>query len=76
MKVNVRLEGLTSEPVLLPVWIVAYRYRDQLFRFLINGQTGQASGQAPVSWAKVFGVVAIVGFVLLLLCLALLGMAA
>jgi hypothetical protein len=76
LQVNTRLEGLSSEPVLLPVWIVAYRYRTQLYRFLINGQTGRASGQAPISWAKVFGAVAIVGFVLLLLCLALLGMAA
>ena len=53
LKVNVRLEGLSSEPVLVPVWIMAYRYRDKLYRFLINGQTGQAWGEAPISWIKV-----------------------
>ena len=53
MKVNVRLEGLASEPVLLPVWIMAYRYRDELYRFLANGQTGRATGRAPVSWWKI-----------------------
>jgi hypothetical protein len=53
LKVNVRLENLLSEPVLVPVWIMAYRYRDQVFRFLLNGQTGRAWGQAPLSWIKV-----------------------
>jgi hypothetical protein len=71
MRLNVLLEGLTSEPVLLPVWIMAYRYRDQLFRFLVNGQTGRATGQAPVSWNKILGVVAIAGLIGLVLCLAL-----
>lgn len=50
---NVLIEGMTSYPVLLPVWIMAYRYKDQLYRFLINGQTGRPTGQAPISWLKV-----------------------
>jgi hypothetical protein len=72
LKVNVRLEGLSSEPVLLPVWIMAYQYRGKLFRFLINGQTGRASGEAPTSYAKIIGVIAVVGLILLLLCLLML----
>lgn len=53
LKVNVQLEGLSSEPVLLPVWIMAYRYRDRVFRFLLNGQTAAATGQAPISYRKI-----------------------
>jgi hypothetical protein len=53
MKVNVRIEGLSSEPVLLPVWIAAYKYKNRLYRFLVNGQTGKATGEAPLSWAKI-----------------------
>ena len=53
LKINVRVEGLTSEAIFLPVWIMAYRYQDNVFRFLINGQTGKATGQAPTSWQKV-----------------------
>jgi hypothetical protein len=60
LKANVRVEELSSEAVLLPVWIAAYRYRDQVFRFLVNGQTGQVTGQAPTSWAKVAVVIAVV----------------
>lgn len=60
LKVNVRLENLASEPVLLPVWIMAYSYRDQVFRFVINGQSGRATGQAPTSWTKIILVIAAV----------------
>ncbi|MBC8356674.1 MAG: hypothetical protein H8E66_32260 [Planctomycetes bacterium] len=73
LKVNVRLEGLSSEPVLLPIWVMAYRYQDRVFRFLINGQTGRATGQAPTSWKKVFLAI-IIGIAILLTILGLLGL--
>jgi hypothetical protein len=75
LKVNVRLEGLSSEPVLLPVWIMAYRYQDKLYRFLLNGQTGRAIGQAPTSWKKMAAAVALaaLGILLALLCTGVLG---
>jgi hypothetical protein len=70
--VNVRIESMSSEPVLLPVWIMAYRYRDRLFRFLLNGQTGRATGQAPFSMNKILGAAAI-GILLFILFLLLAG---
>jgi hypothetical protein len=60
VKVNVRVEDLTSEPVLLPAWIVAYRYRNGVYRFLLNGQTGQPAGQAPVSYLKIAAVIGLI----------------
>jgi hypothetical protein len=73
LKVNVRLEGLSSEPVLLPIWVMAYQYQDRIFRFLINGQTGRATGQAPTSWKKlVFAVV--IAILILLLLLGFIGL--
>lgn len=39
--------------VLLPVWIAAFRYGDKVFRFLVNGQSGKVSGEAPYSWTKI-----------------------
>jgi DNA-directed RNA polymerase subunit RPC12/RpoP len=50
---NVLIEGMASYPVLLPVWVMAYRFRDRVFRFLVNGQTGRATGHAPTSWLKI-----------------------
>ncbi|MBN2216111.1 MAG: hypothetical protein JW719_01915 [Pirellulales bacterium] len=70
--VNVLVEAQSSEPVLLPVWIMAYRYKDQIFRFLVNGQTGRATGTAPVSWLKIGVAVAVVAAAVLALA-ALIG---
>ena len=38
--------------VLLPVWILSYRYRDELRRVLVNGQSGAVSGDVPLDRAK------------------------
>ncbi len=59
VQVSVRIEGLASVPMLLPVWIMAYRYKQQVFRFLVNGQTGRSTGKAPTSWRKIAVAVAI-----------------
>jgi hypothetical protein len=59
LKVNVRTMGLTGEPVLLPVWIMAYRYKHQVFRFLCNGQSGRCTGTAPTSYRKIAAVIGI-----------------
>ncbi|EAQ80156.1 zinc ribbon domain-containing protein [Blastopirellula marina] len=59
VKVNLRIQDMSSEPMLLPIWIMAYRYKDKIFRFLINGQTGKTFGQAPVSYAKLGVAVAV-----------------
>jgi predicted RNA-binding Zn-ribbon protein involved in translation (DUF1610 family) len=60
VKVNVLVQGLSGRPLLLPTWILAYRYRDQVFRFLVNGQTGRCAGTAPWSAYKVGVVIGIV----------------
>jgi hypothetical protein len=63
-----------GRPVLLPVWIGAYRRGDRLFRVVINGQTGAFSGTAPISLIKVFMAIA-AGLGLLTLVIALLSAA-
>ena len=66
--VSTRYSGVKFKHVLLPVWISAYRYRDKAYRFLINGQTGEVSGESPKSWWKI---AAIALGVLILLALVL-----
>ena len=67
-QVNTRYSDIKFKHVLLPVWVSAYRYRDKPFRFIINGQTGEVSGQSPKSaWKIAFLVLAILlGFFILL----------
>lgn len=76
VKVNSRLQNLSSEPMLLPVWVMAYRYKDQAYRFLVNGQTGRATGQAPTSYQKVGLIVGVVILILVLLFLCCGGLGA
>ncbi len=51
--VSTRYSDVRFKHVMLPVWISAYRYRDKVYRFLINGQTGEVSGESPKSWWKI-----------------------
>lgn len=58
--VNVLMHGASSRPALAPIYVMAYRYRDRVYRFVINGQTGVSTGTAPFSKAKAASVVGIV----------------
>jgi ribosomal protein S27E len=54
LQVSSTFSAVTFKHVLLPVWIAAYRYHDRVYRFLVNGQTGEVVGKAPWSWLKIF----------------------
>jgi DNA-directed RNA polymerase subunit RPC12/RpoP len=45
--------AITYKHVLLPVWLLAYRYRDQTYQVMVNAATGEVSGQRPYSWVKI-----------------------
>lgn len=49
------VEWETLDPVLVPVWVLAVRYREDAppVRIVVNGQTGEATGKAPLSWWKI-----------------------
>ncbi|MCA8992483.1 MAG: hypothetical protein KDA88_10910 [Planctomycetaceae bacterium] len=60
-----RYDAITFKHLLLPVWMLVYRYNDKPFRVFINAATGEVQGERPYSWVKimftVLGVLAIVG---------------
>ncbi|MBI3097352.1 MAG: hypothetical protein HYY93_03770 [Planctomycetes bacterium] len=58
--VNVMVTKTVSTLILAPIWIFAYTYKGKVFRFVMNGQTGQSTGQAPTSGTKVAIAIAIV----------------
>ncbi len=67
LRVNTAYYRMTYKHLLLPVWIAAYLYNDKTYRFLVNGQTGKASGEAPLSWWKIAGLVLVILAVALLI---------
>lgn len=47
-------ENITFKHILLPVWLSAYRYKDKVYRFMVNGRTGEVQGERPYSFWKIF----------------------
>jgi len=43
--------------ILLPVWLSSYRYKDKVYRFLVNARTGEVQGERPYSAAKIAALV-------------------
>ena len=64
LSVQTTFRNVTFKHVLLPVWIAAYRYNNKVFRFLVNGQTGDVVGEAPWSPWKIFFLVAAIAAVI------------
>ncbi len=44
--------------VLLPVYVAAYKFENQVYQVMLNGQTGAIAGQKPVAWWKIWLVIA------------------
>ncbi len=65
LAVQTEFRSTNSDLILLPVYILAYRYRGKVYRFLVNGQTGKTAGDKPLSPARI--ALAVVAAVLLLL---------
>lgn len=59
---RVKYLNITFKHVLLPIWIGAYRFRERVFRVLVNARTGEVQGERPYSWIKIT--------LLVLVCLA------
>lgn len=53
LNVHTQLLDPTWKHVLLPVYLANYKYTTRQYHFLVNGQTGEVRGTAPISWAKV-----------------------
>jgi hypothetical protein len=58
-----------TDPVLVPVWVFAVRYRDERppLRIAINGQTGKIAGRVPLSWPRIVAAVVVLAAIIALL---------
>ena len=70
LRVQNAISRVRWKHVLLPIWSIAYRYKEKTYTVLIHGQTGKVVGEAPYSWFKILGlafaVIAAVLFTLLI----------
>lgn len=52
--VHTAYSGICYKHILLPVFLASYQYHTKVYRFLVNGQTGEVSGERPYSFWKIF----------------------
>ncbi len=53
LRINTDYNDIKYKHLLLPIWLSAYTYKNKIYKFMINGQTGKVSGQSPISPIKV-----------------------
>lgn len=51
--VDTDIRDVHFKPVLLPVWLAAYKFRGKTYRFVVNGRTGRVQGERPFSVIKI-----------------------
>jgi predicted RNA-binding Zn-ribbon protein involved in translation (DUF1610 family) len=64
-RIDTTISDVTFKHVLLPVWLAAYKYRGQTYRFVVNGQSGAVQGERPWSAWKI-AVAVVLGLMLAL----------
>lgn len=68
--VKSRYDAITYKHVMLPVWLMAYRFREKSYQVFINAATGEVQGERPWSgWKIAFAVLlaaAVIGGIVLL----------
>ncbi len=65
LDVRTSFHDIGTDLILAPVHILVYRYKEKLFRVLVNGQTGEVVGRKPTSTAKIISAILLV---LLIVC--------
>jgi DNA-directed RNA polymerase subunit RPC12/RpoP len=60
LHVNTTVTDAAFKHVLLPVWIASYPFEGKVYRYMVNGLTGEVQGEKPVSWIRVTIAVVIV----------------
>ncbi|HEB11175.1 MAG TPA: hypothetical protein ENI06_08190 [Spirochaetales bacterium] len=68
---NVTYRDITFKHLLLPIWISAFKFKDKVYRFLVNARTGEVQGERPWSWLKILlaalATAAVIGTVIIIL---------
>ena len=65
LRIRTQKDRLTYKHILLPSWVAGYRYKNKVFQFLVNGQTGRINGKKPYSPTKI-AIAVILGLLVIL----------
>ncbi|MBM4001809.1 MAG: zinc ribbon domain-containing protein [Planctomycetes bacterium] len=65
--IETEFSQINSDLCLLPVYCLTYRYRNKVYAFRMNGQTGKFTGEKPIAWGRVALCVAVVAGLVVLI---------
>jgi len=51
--VNSRYDAITYKHLLLPLWMLVYRFKNKAYQVVVNAGTGEVQGDRPFSWIKI-----------------------
>ncbi|MDR3216900.1 MAG: hypothetical protein LBT55_05745 [Clostridiaceae bacterium] len=72
LNINTTYNTVRFRHILLPLWVCAFRFKQKVFNFFVNGRTGKAAGKYPISpvrvaFAVIGGLAVVAGAVFLIL---------
>ena len=51
---RINVKNGKAEYTMLPVWLLSKKYKDKIYTFAMNGQTGKIVGELPIDKSKAF----------------------
>ena len=70
LKITSEKLSIAFKHILVPLWIGSYKYEKKVYQFMINGQTGEISGEKPLATLKLYiAVAAVVALIIVLVLL-------
>ena len=60
-------QDIKFKHILLPIWISSFKYKEKVYRIVINARNGEVSGERPYSWVKIS--FAILSSILIISCI-------
>ena len=70
---NISMNMKDVRYALMPVWVLSTRYKDQVYQFVMNGQTGKVSGKLPIDKKKMW-ITALIEFFAITIVLFIIGL--
>ena len=51
--INTHYDAITFKHLLLPTWLMTYRFHEKPYQVMVNAGTGEVQGERPYSWVKI-----------------------
>ena len=72
LRFTTEYSNITYKYILVPVWQSAFRYKDKVYQFMVNGQNGKVGGKTPVSALRV-AIAILLGIAIVVLLIKMFG---